>query len=796
MLERPLPAPQGYVYAPVPAGAYVPDAGHGHHQYGYGLQDDEPRFDLLSILFRIIQHRWLIASLAILGLVLAVMATMMTTPKYQASAQIEVLVPSAKVFQDIEVTSESTDIRAFQTAREKLRSRALAERVVFALQLTEKDDFLSPRADFSPLNLLYRAFKISNSASLENLTQEQRERAAIGRVMSNLSVTLIPNTSLLSVSFTDQNPDYARDIANQVVQSFIDQRVDQSSQTSGQAKDFIQEQVLQVKEKLQASEKELVDYAKTAGITVTGDEKSLIGDSLSEINKALSTAVQESLDYGRLVQQIDAGRGASIEQVLESKGLDTIRGRLAELSGQYQEKLALYKPGFPEMRQLQSQIRELQNQINQGVLAITDSIRLKYQETQGKVADLRKKLAELEADQAAYQDKNIKYTILKREVDSNRAQYDSLITKLNEVAVGSELKSQNASILDLAIVPRFPVSPRLSLNLAIGLVLSLAIAGVVIYILELLNNRFTNPEQIERDLGLSILGILPAVEPKDLGAAIADQSSGLSESYRSLRTSLQFSGVDGVPKTLLVTSSEPAEGKSTTIYKLAQDFGALGARVLVVDCDMRQPNVHRQFGLENAVGLSNVLTGTVRSGGSSEVIKDGKMPNVWVITAGTIPPNPADLLSSARMGMMLSTLGKRYDLVLLDGPPIIGLSDAPLLSRLAEATLLVVSTNRVTRKSAKAALKRVRSAGGNVIGAAMTMFTVTKFDYKYNYSYLSYNYYNYGKDTQQPQLAGATTATAAEAEKPRNASTGSAGGMAAGIRRYFGDFLNRVKSGG
>lgn len=792
MLERPLPAPQGYVYAPVPAGAYMPDVGHGQ-PYGYGLHDDESRFDLLSILFRILHHRWLIASLAILGLMLALVATMMMTPKYQASAQLEVLVPSAKVFQDIEVTSESTDIRAFQTAREKLKSRALAERVVFALQLSEKSDFLSPRADFSPLNLLYRAFGISATAGVDDLTAEERERSAIGRVMDNLSVNLVPNTSLLTISFVDQNPGYARDIANQVVQSFIDQRVDQSSQTSGQAKDFIQEQVLQVKEKLQVSEKELVDYAKTAGITVTGDEQSLIGASLSEINKALSTAVQESLDYGRLVQQIEAGRGASIGQVLESEGLDKLKGRLAELNGEYQEKLAFYKPGFPEMLQLQSQIREIQNQVNQGILAITDSIKLKYQESQEKVGDLKKKLAELEADQAAYQDKNIKYTILKREVDSNRAQYDSLISKLNEVAVGSELKSQNASVVDLAVVPIKPYSPRLSLNLMVGLILSLGLAGAIIYILEMLNNRFTNPEQIERDLGLAILGILPAVDPKELGIAINDPSSAISESYRSLRTSLQFSGVDGVPKTLLVTSSEPAEGKSTTVYKLAQDFGALGARVLVIDCDMRKPNVHRQFALDNAVGLSNVLTGTVRSSGSSDVIKDGKMPNVSVITAGTIPPNPADLLSSARMGMMLSALNKRYDLVLLDGPPIIGLSDAPLLSRLAEATLLVVSTNRVTRKSAKAALKRVRSAGGNVIGAAMTMFAVAKFDYNYNYRYLTYNYYNYGNDA--PQLAGATAAVATEAEKPRDASTGSAGGIAAGIRRHFDDFLNRVKSG-
>jgi len=765
-----------------PSGYYVP------YGYGYDHSEREGGFDPLTILFKIVQHRWLIGTLAVLGIVTALIVTMMMTPKYQASARLEVLVPSAKVFQDIEVTSETSDMRAFLTAREKLKSRALAERVVFALRLAEKPDFLFPRADFSPLNLLYRAFRISGSKDVNDVSAEDRERIATGRVMGNLKVDLIPNTSLLTISYADQNPEYARDIANQFAQSFLDQRVDQSSETSVQAREFIQEQVLQVKEKLQSSEKALVDYAKSAGITVTGDEKTLIGASLSEINKALSTAVQESLDYGRLVQQIDAGRGASIEQVLKSEGLDKLRGKLAELNGEYQQKLSLYKPGFPEMQQLRSQIKEIENQISQGVLAITDSVRLKHQETVAKVEDLRKKLSELEADQAAYQDKNIQYTILKRDVDSNRTQYDSLIAKLNDVAVGSELKTRNASIVDLAVFPGSPYSPRLALNLAVGLLIFLALAAMIVYLLELLNNTFSNPEQIEKELGLSILGILPSIAQNELTAALEDPKSGLSESYRSLRTSLQFSGAEGAPKTLLVTSSEPAEGKSTTAFKLAEAFGSLGANVLIIDGDMRKPNMHRLFNIDNAIGLSNVLTSTVRKDDMPRLIKHGKLKNVSVITAGTIPPNPADLLSSPRMGLMISNLSKRYDLVIIDGPPIIGLSDAPILSRLAEATLLVVSANQVTRKSAKMALKRLRAAGANVVGTAMTMFTVGKFDYNYSYRYLSYNYYNYGRDT--PQLAGASAAQ----EPTRNASTWSIGGVGAGIRRYFDNLINRIKS--
>ncbi|WP_245479342.1 polysaccharide biosynthesis tyrosine autokinase, partial [Mesorhizobium sp. M7A.F.Ca.CA.001.16.1.1] len=674
--------------------------------------------------------------MAAAGLVAGVIVTMMQTPKYQATTQLEVLVPSAKVFQDIEVVSENSDVRAFLTAREKLKSRALAQRVVFQLGLGERPDFLFPTPSFSPSNIVYRAFGMSKSPSIEEKTPEEREAIAIKRIQEDLTVNLVTNTSLLSITFVDQKPKYASDVANQVAQSFIDQRLDQTSETSDLARQFIQEQVLQVKQKLQTSEKELVTYAKDAGITVTGDDKSLIGSNIEALNTALATAIQERLDAGRVVDQIEKGRGSSLGPVLESEGLQKLSDKLADLTSQYQQKLGILKPGFPEMQQLQSQIKELQRLYNNGVLAITDSLRLKYQEAQNKETDLKSKLAEMERQQVVFNDKNIKYTILKREVDSNRSQYDSLIAKLNEVGVSSELKTQSAAIVDFASLPTAPYSPRLSINLAVALALFMALAASIIYIIELLNNTFTNPEQIEKELGLTMLGILPLVGDRELIASIADQKSGLSEAYRSLRTSLQFSGAEGAPRSLLVTSSEPSEGKSTTSFKLGQDFAALGARVLLVDGDLRKPNLHRLFGLDNAIGLSNLLTNTVRKDDLPGIFRPTKYPNVTVLTSGTIPPNPADLLSSPKMALILTNLGKRFDLVIIDAPPVVGLSDAPILSRLAEGTLMVVSTNQVTRKSAKTALKRLRSAGANVIGAAMSKFTVNKFDYNYAYKYM------------------------------------------------------------
>ncbi|MER8758346.1 polysaccharide biosynthesis tyrosine autokinase [Mesorhizobium sp. M0976] len=767
------------------------DGAQNYSRYGRDFSEQEEGFNPLTLLFYVIQYRWLFVMMVAAGLVAGVIVTMMQTPKYQATTQLEVLVPSAKVFQDIEVVSENADVRAFLTAREKLKSRALAQRVVFQLGLSEKPDFLFPTPSFSLGNIFYRAFGVSKSPSIQEKTPEQREAIAIGRILNDLTVSLVPNTSLLSITFVDQKPKYASDVANQVAQSFIDQRLDQTSETSDLARQFIQEQVLQVKQKLQKSEEELVAYAKDAGITITGDDKSLIGSNIEALNTALATAIQDRLDAGRVVDQIDKGRGSSLAPVLESEGLQKLSEKLADLTSQYQQKLGILKPGFPEMQQLQSQIKELQRLYNNGVLAITDSLRLKYQEAQNKEADLKTKLAEMEKQQTLFNDKNIKYTILKREVDSNRSQYDNLIAKLNEVGVSSELKTQSAAIVDFASQPDRPYSPRLSVNLVLALALFLALSASVIYVIELLNNTFTNPEQVEKELGLAMLGILPLVDDRELTASIADQKSGLSEAYRSLRTSLQFSGAEGAPRSLVVTSAEPSEGKSTTSFKLGQDFAALGAKVLIVDGDLRKPNLHRLFGLDNTIGLSNLLTNTVRKEDLTSIFRATKYPNVTVLTSGTIPPNPADLLSSPKMALIVTNLGKRFDLVVIDAPPIVGLSDAPILSRLAEGTLMVISTNQVTRKSAKAALKRLRAAGANVVGAAMSKFAVNKFDYNYAYKYMNYQYYNYGGDPNTPKIEGKVYDGATQPDYSKSSAFSR---LVRRVRASVGGFLNRAKS--
>ncbi|MCP5076005.1 MAG: polysaccharide biosynthesis tyrosine autokinase [Rhodobacteraceae bacterium] len=722
--------------------------------YGLGWDEKEERFNPVEIFFYMVRHRWMIMSIIAFGLIVGVVVTMTQTRMYRAKALLEIVPPSARVIQDLQVVSETADQRTYRTALEKLRGREMAQRVVHELGLTERKAFLFSDNGFSPIKLVKRATGSTSGKAFAEMGPEARERRAVRLVRAGLTTRLLFGTSIIAISYSSSDKELARQVANQFASSYIAQRLDQTGEASKLAREFIGEQVEEVKKKLQAAEKSLVGYAKAQGIIITEEQSSLISGQIKSINEALSVAIQERLLNERLVEQINAGKATNLEQVLSNEAIQKNRSRIAELRGMYQQKRRKFKPSYPVMLELAGQIQELNKLLKQDVQAVANGIRLRLQGSNKKEEDLRGKLAELEALQAKYQDKNIRYTILKREVDAHRSQYQSLIGKLNELGVSSEIKSKSASVVQNAVTPDRPYSPRLALNLLLAFAASVLTAGGSVYVYELMNNTFSNPDQVEHELKLPVLGVLPFVEDGKLKELSGDPKSAFSEAYRTLRTSIHFSGIEGAPRSLLVTSTEPGEGKSSTSMKLAEEFGALGLRVAIIDADLRKPTMHRHAGISNGLGLSNVLTNTVpvdQADKEVQIIRTTPWPNVWLITAGTPPPNPANLLAAQKMGLFVEGCTKQFDLVIIDSPPVIGLADALLLSRLAEATLVVVSAQQVARSSAKNAIKRLRNAGAQVIGAALSKFRMDRMESNYTYRYMNTGYLTYGTPGEETE---------------------------------------------
>lgn len=686
-------------------GAERNPANFGHLSYSGSDARSTPPF--IAAAFR---HRWLIAVLMVAALVLAQIYTWRQTPLFRASATMEIKASSSRITEDLDLQPDTPDIRTLETARRKLLSNDLAYRVVTALNLPENPTFNAPNA---------------GQGSHDDAS---RVADATATVRKDLNAQLIRNTRLLVVSYSHPDPALAAAIANQAVQSFMDQTIDARSVTSRQARDFIQGQVVAVKHKLEKSEQALVDYARDAGITLTGNDASLISQNISDVNASLARAIDEVLTLERQAIQAREGNASALPQAAESRSIQDAKSRLIELQAAYEEKGATLRPAYPEMRRLRAQIGELRSQLRREIGAVGRGVEIQFEQAKQKEAALRNVLKDLEQKQSDFHSRTIEYSILKRDVDSNRAQYDSLVTKLNDAGVGSDLKTAAATVLDEAVAPASPHSPSRALNLSIAAMLGLALSAAVVLVLELFNTKFTSAAQIESELELQVLGEIPAIRPRaEFKSQLADQQSNLSAAYRALRTSLQFMAANNGIKTLVVTSAEPDEFKTTTAFKLANDFAALGQMVLVIDADLRRPAMHKLFNLTNKMGLSNLLS-NVGSAGVAGIFRPTENPRIRLLSVGANAPNPTDLLVSHRMAMTLHFCARKYDLVIIDAPPVMGLPDAPILANQADATLFVVAASKVSRKSAQQALSRLRSSGAHVVGAAMTNASVGKID--------------------------------------------------------------------
>lgn len=378
---------------------------------------------------------------------------------------------------------------------------------------------------------------------------------------------------------------------------------------------------------------------------------------------------------------------------------------------------------------------------------------------------MRARLETLKSEALDLQKRSIQYNTLKREVETNRGLYNGLLQRYKEVDVAGGVGANNVFIVDRAEQPESPTSPRLSRAIFLSLILGLGLGIGAALLLETFDDVILSMEDVERLAGLSTLGIIPKAGENMAEAELADPRSSLSEAYRSLCTSLQFTTERGLPRSIAITSGGPGEGKSLTSVAISQHFARMGLKVLLVDADMRNPSLHKKLRMDNSIGLSNYLTGACTP---PEAFQKSAIANLAVMTSGPLPPNAADLLGGARLMSLLTVSLDVFDLVVLDGPPVLGLADAVLLSNAAEATIFVVGAGLARRTSVSGALKRLEHSKSPIIGTVLTKFDAKSAGYGYGYGYGSYGYghysYSYGGEhltpgTSKPQIARQTEAT-------------------------------------
>lgn len=690
----------------------------GGYAGGYGAAGGGRELSL-ALLWRVaLEWRWLILAAVGIGVAAAVLGTLLTPLQYRSIASIELNPPEVEVMTDqsgkgARQSSGADSANFVGTQLGLLASRALAERVAQDLNLASDPAIVGQGGD-----------RATNT------------KIAAGVVQAGAKLRLQPQSNLVTIAFVARDPQLAARVVNGITDAYIATNLERRYQASSYARDFLQRQIATTRRDLERSERQIVAYAQQQNLISTGsaagetagDTNSLTGSTLVALNNALAATQARRIAAEQRYREAVTG-GASTES---SANAAPLRAQIASLNAQYQQKLQTFRPDYPEMLALRAQIDALRAAVVSETRATSadraGSLRQEFQAARAEEDRLRAQVAGLSHAVLDQRGRRIQYNILQRDVDTNRTLYDALLQRYKEIGVAGGIGTAVASVVDRGTVPGGAFSPNLYLNLLIGAGLGLVAGMLAAIVLEFVNDTIKVPDDVRNKLQLPFLGGIPTTRTAQPIDELKDALSPLTEAYLSTAAALQFVTQGGAPRTLLVSSTRPAEGKSTSAWALAQSFTRLGKRVLLIDGDMRRPAFVTG---RDDIGLSHILTNGSSLG---EHVLQTDVEGLWIMPAGTIPPSPPELLASARFAALLADASATFDIVVIDGPPILGLADAPLLSSVVQATLMVIESGRTRTRAANEAQNRLRTAGAHMVGAILTRYQAQA-AYGYGYGY-------------------------------------------------------------
>lgn len=688
---------------------------------------------LVQYLHILRRRKWWIVGVIAASFLLALVATLLMRPTYTATTQIEVSREQKNITNVQGVDSEQVgrDLEFYQTQYSLLEARSLAERVMRRLRLDRLENFWDAHG-VDPT-----AFDELEAGQQRRMGQGSgaRERVALELLLEKVSIEPIRGSSLIDINYSSYDPEMSAQIATAWATEFIAQSIARKFDSTAQARDFLERRLEELRGKVEQSERALVDYAAarniitidsgTDGAVGSGQvrERTLAANSLGALNDQLIAATAERIQAQSEVRN----RGYANT----NETLATLRQQRATAAAEYAQLLVHFDPAYPQAQALQQRVRELDRAISREEGSLGRDSTERYQAAVSRENQLRAQVARLSGEVQGQRRDSIQYNIYQREADTNRQLYDSLLQRYKEIGVAG-VSANNIAVVDTAEPPTEPSSPNLMLNLLLALVGGTFAALGLVFLLEQAVEGLNDPTKVREQLGIPLLGSIPRVsDDTDLRTEILDPKSDMSEAYLAIRSSLAFTTDHGVPRSIMVVSSQPAEGKSTSAFALATVLARVGKRVALVDADLRNPSIHSYLGLPRTVGVSNYLAGE----GDYRAMLQRISPGFDFLASGPSVPSAAELLSGERMGELVRALAAEYDHVVVDSAPVIGLADAPLISRTVEAVIFVVETGAVSVRGLRAALSRLTSAQAPLVGAILTKFNEKSSEYGYGYTY-------------------------------------------------------------
>ncbi len=715
----------------------------------------------------IAKRRWVVLSCLLIVFTTVAIGTLKKKPIYEGKVLIEINPeqPNVLNFQEV-LQLTSIDIDSYRETQYKvLQSRTLARHVVDDLKLYRYPEFYKGRILFGMIER--DPEKIPSPSDPGPLDPSMRAyRNTVNNFIDNIDVSPVRRSNLVELYFYSEDAEMAARIANQLSNDYIRQNLQVKWDETTKASEWLQEQLVGLKAKVEKSEDDLQSYARANSIIFVEEKQNLVNERLKQLQEAYTKAQTERFQKESLYNLVQAGRVQDLPGILDNKLIQDLSVRLAELQRDYAQMTATVKPEYPKAIALKKQIDTIQASLDRQKKNLSQNIIDLYRTALANEKYLGQALNEQKKVVNDIAEKSIQYNILKREVDTNKQLYEGILTRMKEARVSAGVQASNVRIVDAAEVPKNPVKPRVVLNLALGIILGVGIGVGLALFQEYLDNTLKTADEVERLLRLPALGLLPDYISNGDGKAVGDKLAVVhqgnngdvapavqtgreaTEAYRTLRTSILLSA-NPVPKILLITSALPSEGKTTVTVNLGATLASLGSKVVIIDCDMRRPCCHRSTGVENKPGFVRCLTGHVEL--TDAILPVPGVPNLSVIPCGPIPPNPAEVLSSPLTADLLRRLRSEFEYVLLDSPPLLTVSDSRILSTLTDAVVLVTRAYSTPFDLVRRARGLLYNSGARILGVALNSVNAHKEGgsgyglYRDGYGYG----YGYGQDSNE-----------------------------------------------
>jgi succinoglycan biosynthesis transport protein ExoP len=695
----------------------------------------------MPILMRVLRlakrWKWVILGAIVVSLIGGLTVTLLMTPLYTASATVEIQRENKRIVnvQGVEPEANSVDLEFYQTQYGLLTSRSLAERVARVLKLHQSAAFFEMFGAKEDLE------DLQSRRPLTAADQQKKLQNAADILLKRVNIKPERMSRLVDIEFTSPDPQFSARVVNEWTKGFVETTLERRFEATSYARRFLEQRLTQLRQRLEESERALVSYATRERIvnipltTTTGadsqdaaTERPLVAEDLATLNRSLNEAVALRVAAESRLR----GSGGATTEALQNQAISMLRQRRTELQGEYARLMSQFQPEYPPARALQQQIQQIDRGISREEGQVRSTLEATYRAAAAQETALKSRVEQLRRDLLDLRGRTIQYNIYQREVDTNRQLYDGLLQRYKEIGVAGGVGVNNIVVVDDADVPEKPSSPRILVNMVVSLLLGLGLGAALALALDQIDEAISDPTDVERMLGVPLLGAIPKVEPGALDAALRDRKSALVEAYLSAQTRLAFTTDHGVPRTVVVTSTRPAEGKSTTSSALARMLARTGRSVILVDADMRAPSLHSVFGLSNERGLSSYLSGNADL---SAIVHRDMADGIALMTAGPLPPNAAELLTGDRIVELIDGLTEMFDHVILDAPPVMGLADSPLIASRAEGVVFVVESHATRVTTIRVALARLADANVRILGALLTKFESNRAHYGYGYEY-------------------------------------------------------------